>query len=104
MCALEGAPAARGTASGMAAVAGSLLCHLKAGDHVVSARALFGSCRYIVEDLLPRYVTYLAAACPPVARCLWLLRTVPCSGPKMAKRLPLTSVRLRVGPKPRRFT
>ncbi|MFO7478839.1 MAG: O-succinylhomoserine sulfhydrylase [Methyloceanibacter sp.] len=55
MCALEGAPAARGTASGMAAVAASLLCHLKAGDHVVSARALFGSCRYIVEDLLPRY-------------------------------------------------
>ena len=54
MCALEGAPAARATASGMAAVAGSLLCHLKAGDHLVSARALFGSCRYIVEDLLPR--------------------------------------------------
>ncbi len=54
MCALEGAPAARGTASGMAAVAASLLCHLKTGDHVVSARALFGSCRYIVEDLLPR--------------------------------------------------
>jgi O-succinylhomoserine sulfhydrylase len=54
MCAMEGAPAARGTASGMAAVAASLLCHLKAGDHVVSARALFGSCRYIVEDLLPR--------------------------------------------------
>jgi O-succinylhomoserine sulfhydrylase len=55
MCAPEGAPASRGTSSGMAAVAGSLLCHLKAGDHVVSARALFGSCRYIVEDLLPRY-------------------------------------------------
>ena len=55
MCALEGAEAARGTASGMAAVAGSLLCHLKAGDHVVSARALFGSCRYVVEDLLPRF-------------------------------------------------
>jgi O-succinylhomoserine sulfhydrylase len=55
MCALEGAPAARGTSSGMAAVSASLLCHLKAGDHVVSARALFGSCRYIVEDLLPRY-------------------------------------------------
>lgn len=54
MCALEGAAAARGTSSGMAAVAASLLCHLKAGDHVVSARALFGSCRYIVEDLLPR--------------------------------------------------
>jgi O-succinylhomoserine sulfhydrylase len=55
MCALEGAAAARGTASGMAAVAASLLCHLKAGDHVVSARALFGSCRYVVEDLLPRF-------------------------------------------------
>ena len=55
MCALEGAEAARGTASGMAAVAASLLSHLKAGDHVVSGRALFGSCRYIVEDLLPRY-------------------------------------------------
>jgi O-succinylhomoserine sulfhydrylase len=55
MCALEGAPAVRGTSSGMAAVAASLLCHLKAGDHVVSARALFGSCRYIVEDLLPRF-------------------------------------------------
>ena len=55
MCALEGAEAARGTASGMAAVAASLLSHLKAGDHIVSARALFGSCRYIVEDLAPRY-------------------------------------------------
>jgi len=55
MCALEGAPAARGMSSGMAAVSASLLCHLKTGDHVVSARALFGSCRYIVEDLLPRY-------------------------------------------------
>jgi O-succinylhomoserine sulfhydrylase len=55
MCALEGAEAARGTSSGMAAVAASLLCNLKAGDHIVSARALFGSCRYIVEDLLPRY-------------------------------------------------
>ncbi len=55
MCLLEGAEAARGTASGMAAVAASLLCHVKAGDHVASARALFGSCRYIVEDLMPRY-------------------------------------------------
>jgi O-succinylhomoserine sulfhydrylase len=55
MCALEGAEAARGTSSGMAAVTASLLCHLNAGDHVVSGRALFGSCRYIVEDLLPRY-------------------------------------------------
>ena len=55
MCALEGAKAARGTASGMAAVTASLFCFLKAGDHVVSARALFGSCRYIVADLLPRF-------------------------------------------------
>ncbi|MGD8692054.1 MAG: O-succinylhomoserine sulfhydrylase [Methyloceanibacter sp.] len=55
MCALEGAEAARATASGMAAVAASMLCHLKAGDHVVAGRALFGSCLYIVEDLLPRY-------------------------------------------------
>ena len=52
---LEGAEAARGTATGMAAVTASLLCHLKAGDHVASARALFGSCRYVVEDFLPRF-------------------------------------------------
>ncbi len=55
MCLLEGAEASRALASGMAAVAASLLSHLKAGDHIVSARALFGSCRYIVEDLAPRY-------------------------------------------------
>ncbi len=52
---LEGAEAARATASGMAAVTAAFLCHLKAGDHVVAAKALFGSCRYVVEDLLPRY-------------------------------------------------
>jgi len=52
---LEGAEAARGTASGMAAVAGALLSQLAAGDHVVAARALFGSCRYIIETLLPRF-------------------------------------------------
>jgi O-succinylhomoserine sulfhydrylase len=45
----------RATASGMAAVTAAMLCYLSAGDHVVAARALFGSCRYIVEDLLPRY-------------------------------------------------
>ena len=55
MALIEGAEAARATASGMSAVAAALLCQLKAGDHVVSARALFGSCLYIVEDLLPRY-------------------------------------------------
>ncbi len=52
---LEGAEDAFATASGMAAVSGALLCQLKAGDHVVSARALFGSCLYIVETLLPRF-------------------------------------------------
>ena len=55
MCALEGAEDARATASGMAAVATALLCSAKAGDHVVAARALFGSCRWIVEKLMPKY-------------------------------------------------
>ncbi|MFN0044162.1 MAG: O-succinylhomoserine sulfhydrylase [Alphaproteobacteria bacterium] len=52
---LEGAGAARATASGMAAVFAALLCQLKSGDRVVSARALFGSCQYILSELLPRY-------------------------------------------------
>jgi O-succinylhomoserine sulfhydrylase len=52
---LEGAEAARATATGMAAVTAALLSILKAGDHVVAARAMFGSCRYIVEDLCPRF-------------------------------------------------
>lgn len=55
MAALEGADDARATATGMAAVTACLLSQLKAGDHVVSARALFGSCRYVVETLLPRF-------------------------------------------------
>ena len=55
MCLLEGAEAARATSSGMAAVSGALLALLSAGDHVVASRALFGSCRYIVEDLAPRF-------------------------------------------------
>jgi O-succinylhomoserine sulfhydrylase len=55
MCALEGAESARATATGMAAVTASLLCQLKAGDHVVAAKALFGSCRYVIEELLPRF-------------------------------------------------
>ncbi len=52
---LEGAGAARATASGMAAVTSVFLSWLKAGDHVVAAKALFGSCRYVIEDLLPRF-------------------------------------------------
>jgi O-succinylhomoserine sulfhydrylase len=55
IAALEGAEAAFATASGMAAVHASLMCQLKAGDHVVAARALFGSCLYIVETLCPRF-------------------------------------------------
>jgi O-succinylhomoserine sulfhydrylase len=51
---LEGAGAARATATGMAAVTASLLCFLRAGDHVVAGRSLFGSCRYVVDDLCPR--------------------------------------------------
>ncbi|MEL6373697.1 MAG: O-succinylhomoserine sulfhydrylase [Pseudomonadota bacterium] len=55
MAALEGAQAARATASGMAAVTAALMSSLQAGDHVVAARALFGSCRYVIETLCPRY-------------------------------------------------
>jgi O-succinylhomoserine sulfhydrylase len=55
MALLEGAEAARATATGMAAVTAAILCQASAGDHVVAAKALFGSCRYIVEDLCPRF-------------------------------------------------
>src|SRR5580698_2584464 len=52
---LEGAEACRATASGMAAVFGALLCKVRAGQRVVSSRALFGSCSYILTELLPRW-------------------------------------------------
>ena len=52
---LEGAEDAFATASGMAAVNGTLMALLSAGDHLVAARALFGSCLFIVEDILPRF-------------------------------------------------
>ena len=55
MIELEGAEAGRSTATGMAAVTTAILAPLKAGDHVVAAKAMFGTCRYVVEDLLPRY-------------------------------------------------
>ncbi|MCK8483043.1 O-succinylhomoserine sulfhydrylase [Aliiroseovarius sp. S2029] len=55
MAALEGAEDAFATASGMAAVSGALMSVLKAGDHVVAGRALFGSCLYVLEDILARY-------------------------------------------------
>ena len=55
MALLEGAEAARATATGMAAVNTALMGQVRAGDHVVASKQLFGSCRYIVEDHLPRY-------------------------------------------------
>ena len=55
MAAFEGAEAARATASGMAAVTAAMMGQLKAGDHVVAAKALFGSCRWVIEELLPRF-------------------------------------------------
>lgn len=55
IAALEGAEAGFATASGMAAVSGALMALLKAGDRVVSARALFGSCHYVLDEILRRY-------------------------------------------------
>ena len=52
---LEGAEACRAQASGMAAMTSALLCQLSAGDHCVAARAAFGSCRWLVDELLPRF-------------------------------------------------
>ncbi|WP_252258133.1 trans-sulfuration enzyme family protein [Erythrobacter aurantius] len=52
---LEGAESCRAQASGMAAMTAALLCQLSAGDHVVAARAAFGSCRWLVDHLLPRF-------------------------------------------------
>ena len=51
----EGAEDCRATATGMAAVTASILAYVKTDDHIVAARALFGSCRYIVETLCPRF-------------------------------------------------
>ncbi|MGC6534482.1 MAG: O-succinylhomoserine sulfhydrylase [Parvibaculales bacterium] len=55
MMALEGAEDARATATGMAAVTACMMSQLQAGDHIVAARALFGSCRYVVETLMPKF-------------------------------------------------
>jgi O-succinylhomoserine sulfhydrylase len=55
MALLEGAEAARATATGMAAVTNALMGQVRAGDHVVASRQLFGSCLFIVADLLPRF-------------------------------------------------
>jgi O-succinylhomoserine sulfhydrylase len=55
MALLEGAEAARATASGMAAVFAALACQVKAGDRIVSSDALFGSCQYILAEILPKW-------------------------------------------------
>ena len=55
IAALEGTEDAFATASGMAAVSGALMAMLRAGDHVVSSRALFGSCLYVLEEVLPKF-------------------------------------------------
>lgn len=55
MCLLEGAEEALATASGMAAVNAAIACQVRAGDHIVAARALFGSCRWVIEKLMPKY-------------------------------------------------
>src|SRR5579872_2538262 len=55
MAALEGAEAARATATGMAAVTTALMGQVRAGDHIVAAKALFGSCRWVIEDWLGRF-------------------------------------------------
>ena len=52
---MEGAEACRATATGMAAMTAALLCQLEAGDHVVASRALFGSCRWLTDSLLPKF-------------------------------------------------
>ncbi|WP_353199050.1 O-succinylhomoserine sulfhydrylase [Sandarakinorhabdus sp.] len=52
---IEGAEAARATTTGMAAMSGMLLSTLSAGDHLVAGRALFGSCRVLVDTILPRF-------------------------------------------------
>ena len=52
---MEGSEACRVQATGMAAMTAALLCQLSAGDHIVAARAAFGSCRWLVDSLLPRF-------------------------------------------------
>ena len=55
MCLAENAPACKATATGMAAVFASMACMVKTGDHIVGSRALFGSCLYVLTEILPRY-------------------------------------------------
>ncbi len=52
---LEGAEACRAQATGMASMTAALLCQLSAGDHIVAGRAAFGSCRWIIDNVLARF-------------------------------------------------
>jgi O-succinylhomoserine sulfhydrylase len=64
---LEGAEVCRATASGMSAVHVALQGLVRAGDHVVAGRALFGSCRWILSQWMPRFgveVTFVDATDP----------------------------------------
>jgi O-succinylhomoserine sulfhydrylase len=80
---LEGAEACYAVASGMSAVFGALACQLKAGDHIVSSKALFGSCYQVITSILPRFgITYTLVdgsdlgqwqkAVTPTTRCFFL--------------------------------
>ncbi len=80
---LEGAEACYALASGMASVFGALACQLKAGDHLVSSKALFGSCYQIVTSILPRFgikttlvdgadLTAWKEAITPETKCVFL--------------------------------
>jgi O-succinylhomoserine sulfhydrylase len=55
MSLIEGAEAARAFATGMAAVTNAVMSQVRAGDHIVASQALFGGCRYVVEDYAPRF-------------------------------------------------
>jgi O-succinylhomoserine sulfhydrylase len=55
MALLEGAEDGRAFASGMAAVTNAVMSQVRTGDHIVASRALFGGCRYVVEDFMPRW-------------------------------------------------
>jgi O-succinylhomoserine sulfhydrylase len=83
MAALEGAAVGRATATGMAAVSAVFMSALRTGDHVVAARAMFGSCLHVIEQILPRFgithtlvdggdVAAWDAACTPNTRMLFL--------------------------------
>ena len=85
---LEGAEACYATASGMAAVWGALSSHLKAGDHIIAAKALFGSCYQIITNILPRFgitstlvdgndMAAWKAAVTPQTRCFFM--ETPCN-------------------------